>query len=77
MLDLLAVYEEYLKAEKHASENTISSYSRDVRQFAHMKTRTGGEEKEKEINRRIEIKTVTREEKEMVQLDQVVIPLCG
>ena len=34
MFELLAVYEEYLKAEKHASENTISSYLRDVRQFA-------------------------------------------
>ena len=33
-MDLLLIYEEYLKNEKHASENTISSYMRDVRQFA-------------------------------------------
>ena len=33
-MDLLATYEEYLKKEKHASENTISSYLRDVRQFS-------------------------------------------
>ena len=35
MFELLATYEEYLKIEKHASENTVSSYLRDVRQFAH------------------------------------------
>lgn len=34
MNDLLATYEEYLKNEKRASENTISSYMRDLRQFA-------------------------------------------
>lgn len=32
-MDFLAIYEEYLKNEKHASVNTISSYLRDVRQF--------------------------------------------
>ena len=57
----------------------VDNGSNDVNEDGTMKTRIGGEEKEKEkeINRRIEIKTVTREEKEMVQLDQVVIPLCG
>ncbi len=35
MSDLLSAYEEYLKTEKKASENTVSSYMRDVRQFAH------------------------------------------
>lgn len=34
MSNLLLTYEEYLTIEKHASENTISSYMRDVRQFA-------------------------------------------
>lgn len=34
MSDLLSVYEDYLKIEKHASANTVSSYLRDVRQFA-------------------------------------------
>lgn len=33
MSELLLVYEDYLKTEKQASENTISSYLRDVRQF--------------------------------------------
>jgi integrase/recombinase XerD len=33
-MDLLAVYEQYLKTEKKASENTVSSYMRDVQQFA-------------------------------------------
>lgn len=27
-------YEEYLAAEKHASQNTLSSYMRDLHQFA-------------------------------------------
>ena len=33
MSDLLSAYEDYLKIEKGASANTISSYLRDVRQF--------------------------------------------
>lgn len=32
--DWLSVYEDYLKNEKQASANTVSSYLRDVRQFA-------------------------------------------
>lgn len=35
MSDLFEAYEEYLKTEKKASENTVSSYLRDVHQFAH------------------------------------------
>jgi len=31
--ELLAVYEAYLKTEKQASANTVSSYLRDVTQF--------------------------------------------
>ena len=34
MSELLAVYEAYLKTEKQASANTVSSYLRDVTQFA-------------------------------------------
>lgn len=34
MSELLSVYEEYLKIEKRASANTVSSYLRDVNQFA-------------------------------------------
>ena len=34
MSDYLSAYEEYLKTEKQASENTVSSYLRDVHQFA-------------------------------------------
>lgn len=34
MLESLAAYENYLVSEKHASRNTISSYVRDIRQFA-------------------------------------------
>ena len=34
MLDLIQAYENYLSKVKQASENTISSYIRDVRQFA-------------------------------------------
>jgi integrase/recombinase XerD len=30
----LAAYERYLTTEKHASANTVSSYMRDLRQFA-------------------------------------------
>ena len=33
MSELLAVYEAYLKTEKQASANTVSSYLRDVTQF--------------------------------------------
>ena len=33
MSDLLNTYETYLKTEKNASGNTVSSYLRDVRQF--------------------------------------------
>ena len=34
MLDLIQAYENYLTKVKKASENTISSYMRDIRQFA-------------------------------------------
>ena len=34
MLDLIQAYENYLKKVKQASENTISSYMRDIRQFS-------------------------------------------
>ena len=34
MLDLIAAYENYLSKVKNASNNTISSYMRDIRQFA-------------------------------------------
>ncbi|NBI11462.1 site-specific tyrosine recombinase XerD [Colidextribacter sp. OB.20] len=34
MADLLSVYENFLKTEKQASANTVSSYLRDVHQFA-------------------------------------------
>ena len=34
MLDLIKAYENYLKKVKQASANTISSYMRDIRQFA-------------------------------------------
>ena len=33
MSDLLSVYEDFLKTEKQASANTVSSYLRDVHQF--------------------------------------------
>ncbi len=33
MLDLVQAYENYLSKVKHASNNTISSYMRDIRQF--------------------------------------------
>ena len=32
--DLIHAYGEYLTTEKHASENTVASYLRDVRQFS-------------------------------------------
>ena len=34
MLDLIQAYENYLSKVKQASVNTISSYMRDIRQFA-------------------------------------------
>lgn len=34
MLDLIQAYENYLAKVKHASSNTISSYMRDIRQYA-------------------------------------------
>lgn len=34
MADLLLAYEAYLKTEKRASDNTVSSYMRDVHQFS-------------------------------------------
>ena len=34
MLDLISAYENYLTKVKQASANTISSYMRDIRQFA-------------------------------------------
>ena len=34
MSELLLVYEDFLKTEKQASSNTVSSYMRDVCQFA-------------------------------------------
>ena len=34
MANLLAQYEKYLATEKHASQNTLSSYMRDLHQFA-------------------------------------------
>lgn len=34
MLDLIQAYENYLKKVKHASDNTIFSYMRDIRQFS-------------------------------------------
>ena len=34
MLDLIQAYEKYMAKVKHASDNTIASYMRDVRQFS-------------------------------------------
>lgn len=34
MLDLICAYENYLKNVKRASDNTVASYMRDIRQFA-------------------------------------------
>lgn len=34
MLDLVQAYEKYMANVKHASDNTISSYMRDIRQFS-------------------------------------------
>ena len=41
MSEFFSAYEEYLKTEKHASENTVSSYLRDVRQFAQAMEESG------------------------------------
>ena len=41
MSDLLFVYESYLKDEKKASANTVSSYMRDLHQFDHYLNRQG------------------------------------
>lgn len=43
MSDLLSVYEDFLKIEKRASANTVSSYLRDVHQFAAAMENTGVE----------------------------------
>lgn len=40
-MDEISGYESYLKTEKKASENTLSSYLRDIRQFAEYCTREG------------------------------------
>ena len=42
MLDLIQAYENYLTKVKQASENTISSYMRDVRQFSQWLSTTVG-----------------------------------
>ena len=39
MLDLIQAYENYLRKVKRASSNTISSYMRDIRQFAEWLTK--------------------------------------
>ena len=56
--DCIELFESYLKNEKKASENTLSSYIRDIRQFAEYQERTGGspitEAGEKELAEYIE-----------------------
>ena len=42
MLDLIQAYENYLSKVKHASENTITSYMRDIRQFSQWLSATEG-----------------------------------
>ena len=42
MLDLVSAYENHLAKVKHASKNTISSYMRDIRQFAAWILETSG-----------------------------------
>lgn len=42
MLDLIAAYENYLSKVKQASSNTVSSYMRDIRQFAQWLRQTEG-----------------------------------
>ena len=32
-MDLLAAYQAYLEEEKHSSENTLCSYTRDINQY--------------------------------------------
>ncbi len=41
-MDFLRIYETYLEVEKHSSENTRSSYLRDVRQFLEYLSANGG-----------------------------------
>ncbi len=41
MLDLIQAYENYLTKVKHASDNTVSSYMRDIRQFSDWLHREG------------------------------------
>ena len=41
MLDIICVYEDYLRRVRHASGNTVSSYIRDVRQFSDCLERVG------------------------------------
>ena len=42
MLDLIQAYENYLSKVKHASDNTIASYMRDIRQFSQWLNTTEG-----------------------------------
>lgn len=42
MLDLIQAYENYLTKVKHASDNTIASYMRDIRQFSQWLSATEG-----------------------------------
>ena len=42
MLDLICAYENYLSKVKQASSNTVSSYMRDIRQFADWLSTDGG-----------------------------------
>ena len=42
MLDLIQAYENYLTKVKHASDNTIASYMRDIRQFSQWLNSTEG-----------------------------------
>ena len=44
MLNLIGAYENYLTKVKQASSNTVSSYIRDIRQFAAWVQETGGAE---------------------------------
>ena len=41
MLDIIRAYENYLIKVKQASENTVSSYLRDIRQFSEWLTENG------------------------------------
>ena len=40
MLDIICVYEDYLRRVRQASGNTVSSYIRDIRQFSNWLERT-------------------------------------